>query len=785
MTKIIKDPHAEREAENYENPVPSREAILEFLESQKRPLSFKEIIQALQLEEEERIEGMRRRLRAMVRDGQLMQNRRGAYGSIVKMDLIKGKVLGHPDGFGFLIPEVRESKDLFLSEREMRKVLSGDTVLASIIGEDRRGRPEGTIVEILERANKTLIGRLSFDDGLAWVRPENNRITQDILIPQDGILGAKEGQVVLVEILHQPSARSGPVGQIKKVLGHYLDPGMEIESALHMFNIPHEWSQEVLEELEAIPDTLQPSDYEGRKDLRNLNLVTIDGADSKDFDDAVFAKPRKSGGWRLVVAIADVSHYVRPGTALDKEAFERGNSVYFPQQVVPMLPEKLSNGLCSLNPKVDRLCMVCDMYIDAEGKLERSQFYQAVMNSKARLTYDQVYDMLTNADSPYLAEFGAFKSDLEELYALYKVLQKAREQRGALEFDTIETRIVFDETRKIKEIVEVKRHDAHKLIEECMLMANVATARYLKWHKIPMLYRVHEPPTPEKIESLRTFLKDFGIELGGGDSPTPHDFAEVAKAVEGKPYEHLVNTVLLRSMNQAVYSPDNKGHFGLNYELYTHYTSPIRRYPDLLIHRGVRHAWLKQGAQGFAYNDKDMENFGIHCSSTERRADEATRDVTTFLKCEFLSHHLGEEFNAVVTAATNFGLFVELQPIYIEGLVHITELGDDYFHFDRARHQLKGERTGKTYRLGDRLKVQVAQVNLEERKIDLRFIADLSDAEQSELTDKNSIESSNTESKADKSNKKKRYYRNKRKGGKARNDKNGRKVAHRTKKGHK
>ncbi|GAB6034691.1 ribonuclease R [Galenea microaerophila] len=759
----INDPHAEREAEKYENPIPSREAILEFLESQDHPLKFKEIAAALHIEDEERLEALSRRLKAMVRDGQIMQNRRGAYGPILKMDLIKGRVLGHPDGYGFLIPEVRDTKDIFLPEREMRKVLNGDIVLVSITGEDRRGRPEGTIVEILERANKEVIGRLSFEDGMAWVRPENNRITQDIFIPKDGLHGAQEGQVVLVEILHQPSARSGPVGQVKKVLGNYLDPGLEIESALHTFNIPHEWSQEALEELDAIPDEIQPEDYQGRKDIRNLNLVTIDGVDSKDFDDAVYAKPRKSGGWRLVVAIADVSHYVKPGSALDKDAYERGNSVYFPQQVVPMLPEKLSNGLCSLNPKVDRLCMVCDMYIDAEGKLERSQFYQAVMKSKARLTYDQVYDMLTNENSEYLAEFGEFKSDLDELYALYKVLHAAREQRGALEFDTVETRIVFDDDRKIKEIVEVKRNDAHKLIEECMLMANVATARYLKWHKIPFLYRVHEPPTPEKIESLRTFLKDFGIELGGGDNPTPRDFAAVAKAVEGKPYEHLVNTVLLRSMNQAVYSPENKGHFGLNYDLYTHYTSPIRRYPDLLIHRGIRHAWLKQGAQGFIYTEKDMETFGVHCSATERRADEATRDVVTFLKCEFLSHHLGEEYEALVTATTNFGLFVELQPLYVEGLVHITELGDDYFIFDRDRHQLRGERTGKIYRLGDRLKVQVAQVNLEDRKIDLRLVADLSESEHSEQEGDQVASDADSVQEERKPRKKKRYYRGKRK----------------------
>ncbi|WP_168188935.1 ribonuclease R [Thiomicrorhabdus sediminis] len=751
------DPHAAREADKYDNPIPSREFILEQLEEAQKPLRQFQVAQLLDVSEddEERFEALSRRLKAMVRDGQLIRNRRGAFGLLKKMDLIKGRVLGHPDGYGFLVPD-SDGKDLFLSEKEMHKVLHGDRVIASVVGEDRRGRQEGVIIEISEHCTQQVLGRLNFEDGLAWVRPNNNRITQDVFIPQDGLMGAKEEQIVLVEIIHQPSARSGPIGKIIEVVGDYMAPGMEIDSAIHAFGIPNSWSDELQTELDQIGDEVTEADMEGRKDLRSMQLVTIDGADTKDFDDAVFAKRRKNG-WRLVVAIADVSHYVKPGTELDKEAYNRGNSVYFPQRVVPMLPSKLSDGLCSLNPKVDRLCMVADLYISEDGKLEKSQFYQAVMNSKARLTYNQVFDILTNKDSQYRKEFKQQVPHLEELYSLYKVLQKAREERGALEFDTTETRIVFDAERKIEEIVPVVRNDAHKIIEECMLMANVATARYLKWHKMPMLYRVHEKPMEERLKNLRTFLADFSLTLEGGDEPTAHDYAAVAEKIEGQPYEHLVQTVLLRSMNQAVYQPENKGHFGLNYEHYAHFTSPIRRYPDLLIHRAIRHAWTKDGAETFTYNDSQMVEFGQHCSDTERRADEATRDAVTFLKCEYLSHHIGGEYEAVVSAATNFGLFVELQPLFVEGLVHITELGEDYFHYDNARHCLKGERTGKVYRLGDRIKVQVAQVNLDDRKVDLRFIESLSDSSE-EFAGEESV----AEQQAEKPKKKRNYRKKKR-----------------------
>ncbi|KUJ75522.1 ribonuclease R [Thiomicrospira sp. XS5] len=762
------DPHADREADKYENPIPSREFIIDLLENEQKPLRIKQIADSLDINDDERFEALSRRLKAMVRDGQLLRNRRGAFGLIQKMDLIKGKVIGHPAGFGFVQPEDGGS-DLFLGDREMHKVFHGDLVIASVIGVDRKGRREGMIVEIIEHANEQLLGRLHFEDGLAWVQPTNNKIAQDVFIPQDGVLDATEGQIVKVEVIHQPTKRSSAIGKVIEVVGDYLAPGMEIDSAIHAYDIPNEWSDEALKQLDAISDEVTEEDKAGRKDLRSLPLVTIDGEDSKDFDDAVFAKRRKKG-WRLVVAIADVSHYVKPGTALDKEAYERGNSVYFPQQVIPMLPEKLSNGLCSLNPKVDRLCMVCDMYIDDDGKLERTQFYDAVMNSKARLTYNKVHEMLTDENSEHRQTYAEFVPNIEDLNDLYQVLKKAREVRGALDFDTTETRIVFDDNRKIEKIVPVTRNDAHKLIEECMLMANVATARYLKWHKIPMLYRVHDKPSEERLTNLRTFLGDFGLTLGGGDEPDAHDYAAVSEAVKGSPHEHLVETVLLRSMNQAVYQPENLGHFGLNYEYYAHFTSPIRRYPDLLIHRAIRFAWTKQSVTEFNYSEQDMKSFGEHCSSTERRADEATRDAVTFLKCEFLSHRLGEEYDAVVTAATNFGLFVELDPLYVEGLVHITELGEDYFHYDASRHCLKGERTGKVYRLGDRLRVQVAQVNLDDRKIDLRFLSSDDDAESANESKPANEEAAAEESEESKPKKRKRSYRKKR-GGRGRGGK--------------
>lgn len=758
VSQNASDPYANREAEKYQNPIPSREFILQTLEDEQKPLRLKQIARLLEIEGDDRMEALVRRLKAMVRDGQILRNRRGAFGLIQKMDLVKGRVIGHSAGYGFVSPD-EGGDDLFIPETEMHKVFHGDIVIASVTNVDAKGRREGLIVEVVNRTNEQVLGRLHFEDGLAWVQPNNNRIAQDIFIPQDGLHSAQEGQVVKVEIIHHPSKRSSAIGKIVEVVGDYMAPGMEIDLAIHDHGIPNQWSEQTLDEIAQIADEISAEEMQGRKDIRNLPLVTIDGEDSRDLDDAVYAKRRKNG-WRLVVAIADVSHYVKIGSALDKDAFERGNSVYFPQQVVPMLPEKLSNEMCSLNPNVDRLCMVCDMTIDENGKLERSKFYDAVMHSHARLTYTQVNEMLTNPDSEHRENYADLVGDIDELNQLYKVLIDARQKRGALEFETTETRMVFDDARKIKEIVPVKRNQAHKLIEECMLMANVAAARYLKWHKLPILYRVHEKPSEQKLESLRTFLNDFGLELPGGDQPTAHDFAEVAEKVRGHPSEHLVGTIMLRSMQQAVYQPENKGHFGLNYDNYTHFTSPIRRYPDLLIHRAIRYTWTKGAVEEFDYSQEDMQSMGQHCSETERRADEATRDAETFLKCEFLSHRIGEEYDAIVASVTNFGLFVELDSLYVEGLVHITELGEDYFHYDSSRHCLKGERTGKLYQIGDRLRVQIAQVNLDDRKVDLRFIGS-EEGEQESQTKASASEGKAAEEKAAAKKRKKRSYRRK------------------------
>lgn len=762
-TTSHEDPFAQREAEKYENPVPSREFITEYLDQQQHPMRLHPLVEGLgvDLDDEERMEAITRRLRAMLRDGQLIKNRRGAYGLIRKMDLYKGRVIGHSDGFGFVSCDDLDD-DMFLSAQEMQKVLHGDEVIVSVIGEDRRGRKEAAIVEVTKRNSNQLVGRIHFEDGLAWVHPNNTRITQDVLVPIDGLMGALEGQIVVVDILTQPSRRHGPVGKIIQIMGDYMAPGMEIDIAIHAFGIPNEWPEDLEKELELLPDQVTEADMEGRKDLRHLPFTTIDGDDSKDFDDAVFAKRRKTG-WRLVVAIADVSHYVKPGSELDKEAYKRGNSVYFPQRVIPMLPEKLSNDLCSLNPGVDRLCMVCDMNITDEGQLERSQFYQGVINSKARLTYNQVHDMMENTQSPYREQFADVVEHVESLNSLYQILSKARQERGALEFDTVETQIVFDEDRKIEKIVPVVRNEAHKLIEECMLMANVAAARFLKWHKLPILYRVHEAPKEEKLKKLKSFLSDFGLQLQGGDEPTAQDFARVMDQLEDKPFAHLIKTVMLRSMNQAVYQPENKGHFGLNFEHYAHFTSPIRRYPDLLIHRAIAHAWSKKSVEEFTYTEDRMNSFGKHCSETERRADEATRDAVTFLKCEFLSHRLGEQYTGVIAAVTGFGMFVELEDLYVEGLVHITELGEDYFHFDAVRHSLKGERTGMVYRLGDRVEVQVAQVVVDTRKIDLRLVQKLSSSSEEAEADSSSQPAHADQTEQDTAPKKKRRSRNYRK----------------------
>ncbi len=716
------DPYLEREREQYEHPLPSREFILQILAEKGVPLEQDDLIVMLQIEHDEE-ELFVRRLRAMERDGQIMRNRKRAICVMDKLDLIKGKVQGHPDGFGFLVPE-DGSTDLVLSAKEMHKALHGDTVMARVAGEDRRGRREAKIVEVLEHANTRVVGRLYEEHGIQFVVAENRRISQDILVAAGSSGGAKAGQVVILEILQQPSKHAQPIGRIVEVLGNYADPGMEIEIALRKHDLPNEFPHDAKRQAERFAPEVQPADYAGRESVKHLPLVTIDGETARDFDDAVYCEP-SGDGFRLVVAIADVSSYVKPGDALDTEAINRGNSVYFPRRVIPMLPEELSNGLCSLNPHVDRLCMVCDMDISAEGEIGEYRFYPSVMFSHARLTYNQVAAMLADPKCEDAQKFAEVLPHINHLYKLFQTLLQAREKRGAIDFETVETQMIFNEQGKIEKIVPVVRNDAHKLIEECMLAANVCAADFLHTHKHPVLYRVHEGPTPEKLETVREFFKEFGLQLGGGDDPQAADYSKLLKEIKGRPDAGLLQTVMLRSLRQAVYDPENNGHFGLGYEAYAHFTSPIRRYPDLLVHRAI-----KAVLEHKQYKPKlQWTELGEHCSMTERRADDATRDVEAWLKCFYMRDHLGSVFTGTISSVTGFGLFVSLDDLYVEGLVHVSELGADYYHFDATKHQMLGERTGKRYRLGDRVQVKVVRVDMESTKIDFVLEGETQSAE--------------------------------------------------------
>ncbi|MDX1345525.1 MAG: ribonuclease R, partial [Sedimenticolaceae bacterium] len=696
-SRTPKDPYHAREAKKYDNPIPSREYIMETVQREGCPLSTSEIASHLELVGEQ-AESLEFRLKAMVRDGQLIRNRRGGYCLVDSKELIAGRVQGHKDGFGFLIPD-EGGEDLFLLPREMRQVMHGDRIVVRVSGVDHKGRREGTIVEVLERAHERIVGKLHIEGEVGFVEADNRRITHEIIVPGSELGGAEEGDIVVVELMVQPSRRTQAVGRIVEVIGAHLAPGMETDVAIRSHEIPVDWPDEVLRQIEGLTEEVPEHQKEGRTDLRDLPLVTIDGEDARDFDDAVYCQPTPKG-WKLIVAIADVSAYVEPRTPLDIEGRNRGNSVYFPDRVIPMLPEVLSNGLCSLNPEVDRLCMVAEVYIDRQGKMTRSRFYEGVMHSKARLTYNKVAKILVDGDKALRKEYAHVVPHLENLYALYKALEISRRERGAIDFDTTETRIVFDDNGKIEDIVPVMRNDAHRIIEECMLVANVAAARFFERRKMPSIYRIHDLPQLEKLEDLRAFLGELGLSLGGRDKPTAVDYSKLLMEVKGRPDAELIQTVLLRSMSQAVYSTENIGHFGLAYSAYTHFTSPIRRYPDLLVHRALKHLVNGGKPHEFEYGIADLQTMAEHCSATSRRADEATRDAMDTLKAEYMQDKVGEEYTGIITSVTSFGLFVMLDDIYVDGLVHITALDRDYFHFDPVGHRLSGDRTGIVYRLG-------------------------------------------------------------------------------------
>ena len=740
--KITKDPHLKREAKKYAKPIASREFILKILDDSVGPLTHPQLCVAIGLDDDDSQEALRRRLFAMERDGQVHSNRKQAYACVDKLDLIRGRIQGHKDGFGFLIP-TDGGEDIYLPYRQMRKVFDGDEALVRILPSGERGRLDGKIIEVLARNTQQVVGRYFNEKGVCFVRPDNPRLTQDILIPPEATQGAKSNQFVMVDITRQPDRQSSPMGEIIEVLGDHMAPGMEIDVAIRAHNLPHTWPTAVKEQAAQLPATVAEQDKPLRVDLRDLHFVTIDGEDARDFDDAVYCEKKKSGGWKLYVAIADVSHYVSVGSALDQEAELRSTSVYFPDFVLPMLPEALSNGLCSLNPKVDRLAMVCEMNISAAGKVSSYQFCEAVIYSHARLTYTKVGKMLDASDAesvPLREQYADVVDDVEQLYSLYKVLRQAREKRGAIDFDTTETRILFDEQRKIDKIIPVVRNDAHKLIEECMLCANVCAAKFLEKHALDGLYRVHEGPKEQKLENLRLFLRELGLGLGDNGTPQPGDYQRLVEVIGERADAKVIQMVMLRSLSQAMYQPDNNGHFGLAYSAYTHFTSPIRRYPDLLTHRAIRHiirsrkaskqvqrvtgAGVLPKASIYPYSTQEMERLGVHTSMAERRADDATRDVVGWLKCEFLQDRIGDVFPGVITAVTHFGVFVELLDVYVEGLVHITALPSDYYHHEAAHHRLVGERTHQVFALGDELSVQVAAVNLDERKVDFELVPD-------------------------------------------------------------
>lgn len=695
---------------------PDRNTIMKLLEQRGKPLKRRDIAAALGVFSEGSREILRRRLQAMLRDGQLVRNRKGAYGLSKRMDLISGRVSAHADGFGFVIPD-NGSDDLYLSPREMRKVLHGDRILCSLVSVDARGRREGMVVEVLERANERVVGHFVEESGIAMVVADNRRITQDILIPLEDTAGARPGQIVVAEISQQPSQKQLPVGKVIEVLGRSGAPGMATEIAIRSFDLPYEWPDEVVTEAESFSETVDPVLFKGRKDIRDIPVITIDGADSRDFDDGVFAKPTKNG-WQLLVAIADVASYVTPGSALDQEAEKRATSVYFPNRVIPMLPEALSNGLCSLKPDIERLCLVCEMAVSREGNVTRSRFYSAVMRSHARLTYNQVWDYLSGEDQRLEQDKPLVIDSLNALYDVYKAFLGARHKRGAIDFDSTEVSFQFDEYGTVDDIVPYARNDAHKLIEECMIAANVEAARYLLKQKIPAPYRVHEPPQETKLESLNLFLSGLGIKITWRDQPSPNDFEQVVEQIQGRPDEALIMAVLLRAQSLAVYQPANVGHFGLALDAYAHFTSPIRRYPDLLVHRAIHYSLQGGSPDQYLYNDSTMEKLSEHCSHLARRADEAEWDVDERLKCSYMEKHVGEEFEGMVSGVTSFGLFVELDGNRVNGLVHVTSLPNDYYHFDPVKHQMTGERRGRVFKLADRLRIKVIGVNMDDRKVD-------------------------------------------------------------------
>lgn len=722
---MVKDPFYDREAEKYDSPIASRELILSYLTQIAKPANLEQIADAMNLSDKDRKEALHRRLRAMERDGQVIFTRRKCYALPEKLAMVKGNVIAHRDGYGFLRVE-GQTEDYYLSPEQMKNALQGDIVMAQPISNQYKGKTEARIVRVLEPRSTQIVGRYFIEQGVGFVVPDDSRLNFDILIADKLGKTVRMGSVVVVELIKRPVRRQKAVGKITEILGENMETNLAIEMAIRNHDIPHVLPVAVEKSVNKLSETVSAQAKKGRKDLTQLPLVTIDGEDARDFDDAVYCEKNRGGGYRLWVAIADVSYYVRHGTALDNDARLRGTSVYFPSRVIPMLPEVLSNGLCSLNPQVDRLCLVCEMTISAKGNLTSYQFYEAVMNSYARLTYHKVQKIL-DGDNELREHYQPLVKHLENLNALYHVLDKARIARGAISFESAEPKFIFNADKRIERVEIAERMDSHKIIEECMIMANVAAAKLVERLEIPSLYRVHDKPDSERLNNLRNILSELGLVLEGGDKPEPKHMAKLMNSIAEREDHDMLQTTILRSMKQAIYDPENRGHFGLALDSYAHFTSPIRRYPDLLLHRTIK--WIIASQQhkesktgGHRYNMEQMLFLGEHCSMTERRADEAVRDVEDWLKCDFMQDRIGEVYNGTISGVTNFGFFVRLDELFIDGLVHVSTLENDYYSFDASRSRLIGENSRFIYRLGDKVKVKVEAVNPEERKIDFSLV---------------------------------------------------------------
>ncbi len=717
------DPFADREAKNYADPIPSREHILDYLSHAGQPVLFKQIANALKLFAPDRLDALKRRLRAMQRDGQLLKNRKSQYCVIDQLELIRGRVIGHRDGYGFVNRHDSDGPDLFLSANEMRQVLHDDDVLVRVACIDRRGRQEATIVEVLSHNTQEIVGKYHEESGIGFITPSNKRIARTITVTNNSSLSVTPGQSVAATLIQQPGLHQHPIAKISEVLESEHQLELITDIAIRSYQLPFRWPEAASTQAATLPDHVSTTTINERRDLRKLPFVTIDGADAKDFDDAIYCEVNPKGGWQLYVAIADVSYYVKPNSPLDHEAQQRGNSVYFPGQVIPMLPEALSNGLCSLRPNVDRLCLVCEMAINSSGKITRSRFYHAVIHSHARLTYDEVSDLLTDQHSQAAKQYVDLNQHLQQLHTLYQILLTVRSTRGAIDFEFNEPYFEFDDQGQISAIKIRKRTVAHRIIEECMLAANVCAARFLVRHKKPSLFRIHSKPSEDKLTQLREFLGMFSLNLSGGKQPTPADYAKLLQTVVTRADAMSIQMVILRSLTQAVYGPENEGHFALAYDAYGHFTSPIRRYPDLIVHRTISHIINRESDDEFPYTNADMVNLGEHCSMTERRADDATRDVNDWLKCEFMQDKIGQRYSGVITGVVNFGLFVQLDDIFIDGLIHIATLPKDYYHFDATTHCLIGKHSRRCYRLGDEITVIVSRVNSDTKQIELDITA--------------------------------------------------------------